>query len=167
MLVYTIFPGTKYDFVSIHYGINNGHSYWTWMWCNWFLHRSKYLNFIHLSGKFFMSYFSERRKFSLCWWCLSSFYMIFFFLIFQAPIQATKGYSYFLCRSYCKNFPACDWFSYSSANDQTCLLFTECPEKTNDITWVSSQQGCNDYQCYLHNVQCRVCLFIILCQTIL
>ena len=89
-----------------------------------------------------------------------------FFLIFQAPIQATKGYSYFLCRSYCKNFPVCDWFSYSSANDQTCLLFTECPEKTNDITWVSSQQECNDYQCYLHNVQCRVCLFIILCQTI-
>ena len=37
----------------------------------------------------------------------------------------------------------------------------------NDIAWVSSQKECDDYQCYLPNVQCIVCLFMILAEQFL
>ena len=101
-------------------------------------------------------------------WCHIFFNAIslrIFFFLFQDPVFTTKDSSYFLCRSNCLDNSPCEWVSYSSANDDTCLLFTECPEKTDDNAWVSSQKECNDYQCYLPNVQCIVCLFIILCQT--
>ena len=39
--------------------------------------------------------------------------------------------------------------------------------KSNDIAWVSSRKECDDYQCYLPNVQCIVCLFMILAERIL
>ena len=79
------------------------------------------------------------------------------FILFQDPVFTKEESSYFLCKSECQNNSECNWFSYSSVNNQNCLLFTECPEKDDDFSWVSSQKDCNNNQCFLEG-RCNVSL---------
>ena len=79
------------------------------------------------------------------------------FTIFQDSGSFIKSSSYFECRSACQNDSGCKWFSYSSFNSDTCLLFTDCPEiEEIDLSWVSSEKDCNNSQCFLGGIQCRV-----------
>ena len=80
------------------------------------------------------------------------------FITFQDPVSSVTRYSYLLCRSECQNNSDCKWVSYSSVNNQTCLLFTDCPEKDDDFSWVSSQKDCNNNQCFIEGI-CNVSLY--------
>ena len=57
------------------------------------------------------------------------------------------------CRDECKNTNDCKWFSFSTSNDRTCLLYKLCLEKDDDILWVTSQKECDTEQCNIP-VQC-------------
>ena len=64
-------------------------------------------------------------------------------------MNSTKNSSYMSCRDECKKSDDCTWFSYSASNNSTCLLYTACAEKDNDISWISSQKECKNNQCYI------------------
>ena len=53
------------------------------------------------------------------------------------------------CKNECKTTDNCNWFSYNSPNNSTCLLYNVCPEKDNDEAWITSQKECHNYQCYI------------------
>ena len=84
-------------------------------------------------------------------------YFNYFPILFQDPVITKEKSSYFLCRSECQNNSECKWFSYSSENNQNCLLYTECAEKDDDFSWVSSQKDCNNNQCFIEGF-CNVSL---------
>ena len=78
-------------------------------------------------------------------------------------MNSTLNSSYMMCRDGCKNTDGCGWFSYSASNNSTCLLYTSCIDKDNDILWISSQKECNTNQCYIP-VKCvesvRMCYYL-------
>ena len=57
--------------------------------------------------------------------------------------------SFMECRNKCKIADDCSWYSYSSSNDNTCLLHSECTQRDNDVKWISSQKQCYINECYM------------------
>ena len=47
------------------------------------------------------------------------------------------------CLSLCKSTEGCDWFSFHTTIDQTCILFADCPEIKDDPQFVSGQKKCD------------------------